>query len=483
MALTSSPARTMIDDCSLQSYKIIGSGGFGRIYKARHLQWCCDVAIKLLHRDDGSSKSLLREVNMMQQASNPCVIQVLGVYRGKLLSGGSSECLGLVMEFMEKGSLASLQETLRGPPPWALAFRLAHQVALGINFLHTQTPAVLHLDLKPSNVLLDSSLNAKLTDFGLSRFYQSGTRGSKDSHDEGGTFSYMPPEALDSSSPYKPTKASDIYSYGILLWSIVTGKQPYENVPSTLVRVCIPNGDRPLLEDIRGGAADRQPLVELMQRCWLATATQRPCSYECTSETEKLYKLHKPSISHAVHEVLVKLDPKGVTMVPGSLPQATLGIAAARNLTGRPPLQEPERQTTRPLTLVSQDQSSTKFHHRDKTDGLRMKGQPPARPVNACSDHARSSSETKPEAAKAEDKRPRASPAPHLLPPYQRQSSSPGNVQPYPHQSPLSISLTNVVGFQYGNNNYMHVDRRRHLTAPSSVNRSGSFKDKAGRIA
>lgn len=54
------------------------------------------------------------------------------------------------------------QEALRGSPPWPLAFRLAHQVALGINFLHSLCPPLLHLDLKPSNVLLDSDLNAKV---------------------------------------------------------------------------------------------------------------------------------------------------------------------------------------------------------------------------------------------------------------------------------------------------------------------------------
>lgn len=59
-------------------------------------------------------------------------------------------------------SLTLNQKTLGATPPWALVFRLAHQVALGINFLHSMSPALLHLDLKPSNVLLDSSLNAKV---------------------------------------------------------------------------------------------------------------------------------------------------------------------------------------------------------------------------------------------------------------------------------------------------------------------------------
>lgn len=56
-----------------------------------------------------------------------------------------------------------LQETLGGAPLWPLVFRLAHQVALGINFLHSLSPPLLHLDLKPSNVLLDSYLNAKVS--------------------------------------------------------------------------------------------------------------------------------------------------------------------------------------------------------------------------------------------------------------------------------------------------------------------------------
>ena len=54
-----------------------------------------------------------------------------------------------------------LQGLLCRPPPWPLAFRIAYQVALGMNFLHTLSPPLLHMDLKPSNVLLDSGLNVK----------------------------------------------------------------------------------------------------------------------------------------------------------------------------------------------------------------------------------------------------------------------------------------------------------------------------------
>lgn len=56
-----------------------------------------------------------------------------------------------------------LQHSLNEAPPWPLVCRLAHQVGLGINFLHSLSPALLHMDLKPSNVLLDCSLNAKVS--------------------------------------------------------------------------------------------------------------------------------------------------------------------------------------------------------------------------------------------------------------------------------------------------------------------------------
>lgn len=53
MALSSCVVPVLIEDSSLKDWEVIGSGGFGQIYKARHQKWCCDVAIKLLHHDDG----------------------------------------------------------------------------------------------------------------------------------------------------------------------------------------------------------------------------------------------------------------------------------------------------------------------------------------------------------------------------------------------------------------------------------------------
>lgn len=87
------------------------------------------------------------------------VLRIYGMYDGTPFKGMSRK-RGIVMEHMKRGSIETLQENLAGPPPLPLAFRLAHQVAQGINFLHLKN--ILHGDLKPSNVLLTDELHAKV---------------------------------------------------------------------------------------------------------------------------------------------------------------------------------------------------------------------------------------------------------------------------------------------------------------------------------
>ncbi|XP_068163779.1 receptor-interacting serine/threonine-protein kinase 3 [Antennarius striatus] len=525
MELSSYPALHVVEDTSLTEWEVIGSGGFGQIYKARHRKWCCNVAIKLLYHDNGNSTSLLREIQMMCQGSCPYVIQVLGMFKGRLPSSGPSVQLGLVMEVMERGSLASLQDTLHGTPPWPLVYRLAHQVALGINFLHSLSPALLHLDLKPSNVLLDSYINAKLTDFGLARFYHSVTRASKkDSEDEGGTISYMPPEAFDIS--YSPTRASDIYSYGILLWSIVTGKQPYANVLSSVVRFRIPQGDRPSLDEISSqvaGIAGLTGLMNLMEKCWDSKPNQRPTSYVCTTETEELYKMHKHSIVDAVHQVLKKMDERERSLTQQVQQMCITGASAvsmrleAVNIydvpTGRPPVQEmvagwmtsqedvfKDSHSPQPPSLNDVDLDRASTDHRVKVSSVH--------PIHSSPSTRKSSEERathiSQQAFRSDQQhvQPTDSRLNEALPQnagkhgpahFERQFSSPDALPC--HQSPalgVHIHLSNVTGFQHGNNNTMHIyaadssERKRHPTAPSSVDlpptHSRNRKEKTGGL-
>ncbi|KAM8900400.1 receptor-interacting serine/threonine-protein kinase 3 [Spinachia spinachia] len=493
-----------VSDSSLEGWTPVGSGGFGQVFKARHRGWCCDVAVKLLHHHDGNSESaLLKEIDMTRQGSSPHVVLVRGVFKGRPPGVGVTR-LGLVMEFMERGSLASLQFVVNEALPWPLVCRLAHQVALGINFLHSLSPALLHMDLKASNVLLDSSLNAKLTDFGLARLNHSAARSSKNTSAEGGgTISYMPPEAFDLS--YKPDKASDIYSYGILLWSIVTGKPPYGGAEPSLVRHRIPKGDRPSIPEFMLRARGYDGFAELrrlMERCWHHVHEDRPCALECATEAEKLYEMHKKGINDVLHDLQRKLDKdKEEDMIKqfervhvSQLSGSQRGEAKSQITvpTGRPPIQEMHASRTANqeddagvkdlpssrLPSVGDDAASRQDVEVKKSSVCLIRSPPPSpsarRPAGGGTGKAL------PQGAKQE--RPSTC---------QRQISSPA-ASSQKHTAPrvLKIYVSDVVGVQCGDNNTMSIqltpprERRRHPTAPPGVHlpsqRRGSGKGRTG---
>ncbi|CAL8296465.1 unnamed protein product [Boreogadus saida] len=312
MSSVSSQAVKLGDDV-LQDWKQIGRGGFGAVYCARQNNWRFDVAIKMLYTHD--SDQLWKEVQAMTRARSPFVLTVFGVYRG--IPPGSStrhECEGIVTEYMKRGTLESLLERLAGPPPWPLAFRLAHQLALGMNFLHTLSPPLLHRDLKPSNVLLDDHLDAKLADFGLSRESNShlNSSGTTTEDQAAGTPVFTPPEAFDLS--YKPVRSYDVYSYGIVIWSVFTGKKPYSGAMTSLVHLRVPLGDRPPTDEVDHSQADGLgDLVTLMERCWDHEPDKRPSFGDCLEVTAVVVPRDEGAIRRAVDQVLSKLDSE---MVP-----------------------------------------------------------------------------------------------------------------------------------------------------------------------
>lgn len=309
MALLSQDTETVGDE-SLENWTHLDSGGFGSVYKARHRKWGFDVAIKILR--DGvcpftsKEKALSEEAGHMVNSSCEFVLRVYGIYKGCPSMEPRSMQQGIVMEFMERGSVQSLLKNLSGPPPWPLAFRLAHQVALGMNFLHSRN--LMHHDLKPSNVLLDKDLNAKLADFGLSRVSTSALSSKRPTEQKsGGSYKYMPPEAFETS--YQAHRAFDSYSYSILLWSIMTGEEPYPDACYNRVALRIPEGDRPSCEKIKQIKVEGvKDLLELMERCWQKDPTKRPTSSDCLKVTEVLYSKNKKRIHDAVYDVLKKLE-------------------------------------------------------------------------------------------------------------------------------------------------------------------------------
>ncbi|XP_035521046.1 receptor-interacting serine/threonine-protein kinase 3-like [Morone saxatilis] len=295
---------------SLDEWHLLGSGGFGEVYKVRHKDLGFDVAIKILHNGVcpfiPKERALHKEADHMEEASCEFVLRLYALYHGCPPIRETALQQGIVMEYMRRGSVQSLLDDLRGPPPWPLTFRLAHQVALGMNFLHLKK--LIHHDLKPSNVLLNDDLHAKIADFGLCRVSTSALNSNRETTGvDGGSYKYMPPEAFETS--YKPCRAFDRYSYGILLWSIVTGKEPYPMADYSLVALKIPMGDRPDLEEIDQTKAEGlEEIVKLMKRCWDGTPSARPEFKECGKITENVLSKHSKGTCDAVYQVLKGLE-------------------------------------------------------------------------------------------------------------------------------------------------------------------------------
>ncbi|KAK5918704.1 hypothetical protein CgunFtcFv8_003442 [Champsocephalus gunnari] len=269
------------DSSMFDSWEKIGSGGFGQVYKVRHVQWKTWLAIKCppcLHMDDKDRSELLEEAKKMEAAKFRYILPVYGI---------CADPQGLVMEYMETGSLETLLAT--EPLPWELRFRIIHETAVGMNFLHCMNPPLLHLDLKPANILLDAHYHVKISDFGLARW--NGLSRTDDISRDGfcGTIAYLPPESIIEKDRASDTK-HDVYSFSIVIWGILTQKKPYQGENNILqIMVKVVKGVRPDLAAVpRCRPSACTGFLSLMQRCWTTNPDARPSFQEITSEAEDL---------------------------------------------------------------------------------------------------------------------------------------------------------------------------------------------------
>ncbi|CAN6174032.1 unnamed protein product [Urochloa humidicola] len=197
----------------------IGRGGFGPVYRGCLRDQGCLVAIKVLQ---GSSlqeqgrREFKAEVKVMTRLRHRNIVQLLGWSDGQ-------GCLMLVYEFVPNGSLDKHLYHPQRLLSWSDRYRIALGVGSAILYLHTECEqCVLHGDIKPANILLDHSFNAKLGDFGLARLVDHDAH-SYTTQVVAGTPGYMDPEFVTSQ---RPCAESDIFSFGVVLLEIACGRRP-----------------------------------------------------------------------------------------------------------------------------------------------------------------------------------------------------------------------------------------------------------------
>jgi len=251
----------------VERYRIIGllgRGGMGEVYRADDLKLSQPVALKFLPRalaeDAARRERFFAEVRLARQVSHPNVCRVYDV-------GEIDGQHYLSMEYVDGEDLASLMRRI-GRLPQGKALELSREICAGLAAAHDKR--VLHRDLKPANVMIDGRGRARITDFGLAVVTEEVSEG-----EIAGTPAYMAPEQLAGKGA---SVRSDVYSVGLVLYELFTGKKAFEanslgelrrqketmpTAPSQIARDLDPNVERVILrclekDPVRRPASARQ---------------------------------------------------------------------------------------------------------------------------------------------------------------------------------------------------------------------------------
>lgn len=266
-------------------------GGFGEVYLCYHAT-LGQVVLKTVYtgplRNEESKKSLLDEGSIMASLNHNRVVKLLGVIME------DRDC-SLVIELLPRGNLLVMLEKV--PVPISIKGRIILEILEGMVYLTERH--VIHKDIKPENILVDKDFHIKIADLGLAtcqawskltkqesrrRSYRGATAGQRGA----GTLSYMAPEHLE--SIHTPsTEKSDVYSFAIVVWVILTGKEPYENARSEdHISQCVRQGNRPAMDPIPEDTPSE--IIHLMQSCWAQDPMQRPTFKEAYDSFLPFYR-------------------------------------------------------------------------------------------------------------------------------------------------------------------------------------------------
>lgn len=195
----------------------LATGGAARIFLARQNSLDRDVVIKVLRRQLSAQEEFRRrfaeEARLLARLEHPNIVQVIDF-------GEQDSYYYFVMEYVRGGSLRDLLERAESLP-LDVALSIAYFTARGLAYVHDHH--VLHLDIKPANILLNREGAVKVADFGLARLVDTQRNKGKSAH-PAGTPLYMSPEQVQGA----PLDArSDLFSFGIVLYQLLTSRTPF----------------------------------------------------------------------------------------------------------------------------------------------------------------------------------------------------------------------------------------------------------------
>jgi len=242
---------------------LLGRGGMGEVYRAEDLRLTQMLAIKFLPESLARDQAMLArfhsEVRIARQVSHPNVCRVFDI-------GDVDGIPFLTMEYVDGEDLSSLVRRI-GRLPQDKAIEVSRQICAGLAAAHER--GVVHRDLKPANVMLDGAGKARITDFGLAGLATS----FQGAEVRAGTPAYMAPEQLTGK---EVTLRSDIFSLGLVMYELLTGKRAYD---ATSLPELLRTREEGAITNPSSLVKDLDPLVErVILRCLEKDPAKRPGS-------------------------------------------------------------------------------------------------------------------------------------------------------------------------------------------------------------
>uniref|UniRef100_A0A8C9UF50 receptor protein-tyrosine kinase n=1 Tax=Serinus canaria TaxID=9135 RepID=A0A8C9UF50_SERCA len=282
-----------IDPSRIRIERVIGAGEFGEVCSGRLKtpgKREIPVAIKTLKGGymDRQRRDFLREASIMGQFDHPNIIRLEGVVT-------KSRPVMIVVEYMENGSLDSFLRKHDGHFTVIQLVGMLRGIASGMKYLSDM--GYVHRDLAARNILVNSNLMCKVSDFGLSRVLEDDPEAAYTTSGGKIPIRWTAPEAI---AYRKFSSASDAWSYGIVMWEVMSyGERPYWEMSNQDVILSIEEGYR--LPAPMGCPAS---LHQLMLHCWQKERNHRPKFSDIVSFLDKL--IRNPSTLHTlVEDVLV----------------------------------------------------------------------------------------------------------------------------------------------------------------------------------
>ena len=266
-----------VDSSELKFGRRLGAGAYGEVYEA---EWRRSrVAVKRLLTvsplEERAVREFFAEMEILSNARHDHIVRFLG-------GCVQPDNLCILFEFCPQ-SLYDLLRRTEAPLELKQVLTIARQVALGIYYLHSCKPPVLHLDLKSANVLLDAHGSAKVCDFGLAHL----KLGADVRTERMGSPMWTAPEILKGAAR---NEKADTYSFGMLLFELLTRQLPYVGFAATQVVMGVITNLLPRPELPADASHYPEALAVLMRECWAFESSERPAFSTILDAIERVAK-------------------------------------------------------------------------------------------------------------------------------------------------------------------------------------------------